>query len=170
MTTITVYADTNVIIETFRLGIWQQICQKYCVRTVPACVKEALAGDSLSHGYVKVDRSTLERGLNEIVSVSDQCRIDLAIREPSCSLLDEGERDLLAMMSTRGFLSASGLIATADRAAVRAVHRLGWLDATASLERIAKDAGVASSKILELADHQRESWLSQVRTSLLLGL
>ncbi len=59
----------------------------------------------------------------------------LAVTQPSCATLDDGERHLFAWLHAHISLPADAiLVTTADKAALVASHDLGWLDAMVSLE------------------------------------
>ena len=40
-----VFLDANVIIEAFRISVWNELSQKYTLETVHECEKESLTGD-----------------------------------------------------------------------------------------------------------------------------
>lgn len=154
--------DTNIIIEAFRTRYWKALCGHFSVETVEACYQEALAGDPLRPGYVKVDANELASGLRAQHKVSELELVQLDLQLPAAGTLDAGERHLLAHGLTR---SDAWLASCADRAGVRAALALGWEERVVSLEKLARAVGQRPS----LAGHYSESWLSEVRTDHLLG-
>ena len=59
MQKIRVFADTNVILESFRTGCWTAISNHFAVETVEKCIEEALTGDPTDPRYVVVDQQVL---------------------------------------------------------------------------------------------------------------
>lgn len=163
------YADTNVIIEAFRLTIWKALTTANNVFTVDKCVEEALRGDTAKHGYVPVDRGELEGGLAKRIVVTPAEKAKLAADHAETTVLDEGERELFAHLHANGFTVRSGKILTADKAAIVAASKLGWLDAIASLENMCQPSGINATKVDQLDEQFRERWLSTVRTNIALG-
>jgi hypothetical protein len=71
----------------------------------------------------------------------------------------------------QGILPNDGIkIATADKAAIRVTGNLGWLSFLISLEELVKQSGVTSAQISGLRAHYRNSWLSDIKTKILLGI
>ena len=96
--------------------------------------------------------------------LSPFARTAFRLRYPASDGMDDGERDLLALATTR---SDDFQICSCDKAAVRAAHALGWLDRVVSLEGLAQAVGVRPNPALRA--QFSESRLSEWRTRLQLG-
>jgi hypothetical protein len=166
-----VFVDTVVIIEAFRTGCWPAICGRYSVETVDTCVAEALAGNPEIPRYVPVDAALLRGGLAAIHQVTALEIATLVLEHPHSQGLDDGERDLFAWLYARGFdAEARILISTADRAAIVAAGRLGWLDLVVCLEDLGDASGISRARLQDLARHHRREWLARLKTEIALGL
>jgi len=87
------------------------------------------------------------------------------------STLDDGEKHLFAWLFANKLLPSKIIVVTtADKAALVASHRLGWLDCTTSLEDLARKAGVGRVNLDVLALQYREDWLSTIKTKIRLGI
>jgi hypothetical protein len=95
----------------------------------------------------------------------------LVLSHPSCAVLDDGEKHLLAWLFASKLLpSAAVVVTTADKAALVATHRLGWLDCVVSLEDLARRAGIGNAGRNILSLQYREDWLSGIKTKIRLGI
>lgn len=63
MPKIRVFADTNVILESFRTGCWTAICNHFAIETVEKCVEETLTGNPGDPRHVAVPPAELKAGL-----------------------------------------------------------------------------------------------------------
>ena len=63
MPKIRVFADTNVILESFRTGCWAAICNHFAIETVEKCVEETLTGNPGDPRHVAVPATDLKAGL-----------------------------------------------------------------------------------------------------------
>ena len=54
MPKIRVFADTNVILESFRTGCWTAISNHFAIETVEKCVEETLTGNPGDPRHVAV--------------------------------------------------------------------------------------------------------------------
>lgn len=154
--------DTNIIIEAVRTRCWNALCAHFAVETVEKCYEETLTGDPLRPGYVAVDPEQLRKGLKKRHAVNDLARAQLQLAHAEAVALDAGERDLFAHALGRG---DAWIASCADRAAVNTALALGWEERIASLDRLARHAG--ATPICKY--HFTEGWLSEVRTTFLLG-
>jgi len=59
MPKIRVFADTNVILESFRTGCWTAICNHFAIETVEKCVEETLTGNPGDPRHVAVPPAEL---------------------------------------------------------------------------------------------------------------
>lgn len=166
-----VFIDTNIIIEAFRTGCWTAICNKFDIETVDKCVEEALTGNPDDSGHVHIDRDALLEGLAGRHQVGKLELANLVLSYPSCHGLDDGELHLLAWLHAQGLLpNALILVSTADKAAIVATGKIGWLDSLTSLEHLANESGVTHGQINALARHYRAGWLDEIRIKIRLGV
>lgn len=156
-----VLVDTNIIIEAVRTSCWNAIGKFFALETVGKCLEEARTGDPLRRNYVKVESAQLKAGISKEheVTVLETTRLALAL--PSSDELDRGERDLMAHALGR---SDAWMASCADRAALKAIFRLGWKDRVVSLETLARAVGARP----DLKAHFCERWLADRRTDFLL--
>ncbi len=170
MPKIRVFADTNVILESFRTSCWTAITTHFAVETVEKCVEETLTGNPDDPRHIAVPPADLNAGLAGRHPVT---RKELAalVLHPSCSTLDDGEKHLFAWLLANKLLPSKVIVVTtADKAALVSAHRLGWIDCVTSLEALARTAGVARVNLDALAQQYREDWLSGIRTKIRLGV
>lgn len=181
MEKIRVFADTNVILEAFRTGCWPAISSHtgcwpaisshFAIETVQKCVEETLTGNSDDPRHVSVPPADLNAGLAGRHPVTRMDIASLVLTHPACGTLDDGEKHLFAwLFANQPLPSKIIVITTADKAALVASHRLGWLDSTTSLEDLARKAGVGRVKLDALALQYREDWLSSIKTKIRMGI
>lgn len=166
-----VFADTNVILEAFRSNCWRAISSYFAVETVEKCVEETLTGNPSDSRYISVSPSQLKADLAAQHPVTRKEIAALVLTYPSCAVLDDGEKHLLAwLVSSKLKPSELIVITTADKAALVATHGVGWLDCALSLEELARRAGARKESIDSLALQYRKDWLSAIKTKILMGL
>lgn len=166
-----VFADTNVILEAFRVGCWSILSNRYAIETVEKCAEETQAGDRTNPRYVPVDATVLKAGLAACHPVTNLEIATFALDRPRLPVLDDGELHLLAWLHARPFnFSATILISTADKAAIVATSQLGWLDSVVCLEDLAATSGTPRAQLDRLANHHRAAWLSSLKTRIQLGM
>jgi hypothetical protein len=171
MPKIRVFADTNVILESFRTGCWTAISSHFAIETVQKCVEETLTGNPGDPRHVAVPPTDLRAGLAGEHPVTRKELAALVLAHPSCGTLDDGEKHLLAWLLANKLLpSAIVVVTTADKAALVASHGLGWLDCAVSLEDLARRAGVGRANLDALALQYREDWLSSIKTKIRMGI
>lgn len=171
MPKIRVFADTNVILESFRTGCWTAICNHFAIKTVEKCVEETLTGNPGDPRHVAVPVADLKAGLVAQHQVTRKELATLVLSNPSCSTLDDGEKHLFAWLFANKLLPSLGVVVTtADKAALVASNGLGWLDCMTSLEDLARKAGVGRVNRDALAMQYREDWLTSIKTKIKLGI
>lgn len=171
MPKVRVFVDTNIILEAFRTGCWTVICHKYAIETVEKCVEEALTGDPADPRRIPVDHDVLVAGLAGRHAVGRRERVKLVLDHPHCQALDDGELHLLAWLYAKGLLpDALILLSTADKAAIVATGKLGWIDSLSSLESLAKTSGASHGQVGELARHYKSDWLDEIKVKVRLGV
>jgi len=166
-----VFADTNVILEAFRTRCWTAITTYFAVETVEKCVEETLTGDPTDPRHVAVPIAELYRGLTARHPVTSKELAALVTSQPGCLTLDDGEKHLFAWLHASKLLPSNAIIVTtADKAALVASYRLGWISCMTSLENLARKAGVGRANLDALALQYREDWLSNMKTKMILGI
>jgi hypothetical protein len=166
-----VFADTNVILEAFRTGCWAALCHQFAVETVEKCVEEALTGNPDDPKHVAVPPADLHAGLTVRHLVTRKEIASLVLDHPACGTLDDGEKHLLAWLYANDILPAAAIVVTtADKAALVAIHGLGWLDSVVSLEDLARKAGVGRPSLDALSLQYREDWLTSIKTKIRMGI
>lgn len=166
-----VFVDTNVIIEAHRVGCWNAICGSYLIETVEECVKESSRGNPEEPGYVQIPTDELREKLTQIHQVSQQEIASLILSHSECTVLDDGEQHIFARLYADQVLPSSTiLVSSPDKASIGAAHNLGWLDSWVSLHVLARDAGVQRSVLGQLRMQYQDSWLSNAKIKVLLGV
>jgi len=165
-----IFVDTNVILEANRTGCWASICNRYSVETVKKCVEEVFTGNLDDPKRIHVDKAILENNIAAQHPTNKRDVLNLYKKDPECSELDAGELHLFAFIHKQKILpNESILISTADKAAIKATGRLGWLDSLDSLENLAQKSGVRQTAIELLKQQYSTKWLKQIRTDIRLG-
>jgi hypothetical protein len=171
MTKSRVFVDTNVILEAFRTGCWEAICEHFAIETVEKCIEEALTGDPTEPGRIDVPCDTLVNGLTGRHSVTKKELANFALKHPDRPALDDGELHLLAWLDANGLLDkVMVLLSTADKAAIVMTGLLHALDSLVSLEQLAQNSGAARGQISSLKDHYRNSWLDEIKVKVRFGV
>lgn len=155
MATRRVFVDTNVIIESFRVGCWTALCEHFAGETVDKCIDEAMTGNPADPRYVSVDPAVINAGLPARHSVSPLDIATLALEFSQAEGLDDGELHLLAHLHRREEPEgADVLLSTADKAAIVVAGLLDLLDVLVSLETLAEQSGgVTRGQVDSLARH-----------------
>ena len=171
MSKIRVFADTNIILESFRTGCWTALSKHFAIETVEKCVEETLSGNPGDSRHVAVPPAALKAGLAGQHPVTRKELATLVLSNPSCSTLDDGEKHLFTWLYTNKLLPSQFiLLTTADKAALVASNELGWLDYMSSLEELARRAGVGRVNLEALTLQYREDWLSRIKIKIKLGI
>src|SRR5688572_14638873 len=108
-----------IVIEAVRTGCWNAITGRRQVITVQECADELRRGNPTSHGYVAVGPAELDRAT--ILPLPPEAAASFRLSYPAADGLDPGERDLLALASTR---ADDFQLCSCDKAAVVAAHAL----------------------------------------------
>lgn len=154
-----IFMDTNAIAAAVAVNQWHNLKQNYKVETVRECVEEALRPNRKGQVLVEMPEDRFVQGIT-VHEVDDRLRFDL--KSQGVPDLDAGEEDLLAYARTqREYWWLCG----PDRAAVRALHAIGKLDRSVSLERLMQSY-MKKGKAPNLDYGQTEAWLSKFRMQL----
>lgn len=156
-----VLIDTMIIIAAVASKCWSAIAGSRSIQTVAECFDETQRGRTGRRGYIPVNESALKRV--ERIEVSELERAAFLLAYDDALGLDLGERDLVAHLLIRNDVP---LICTCDKAAVRAVVRLGHGGQLVSLEELAERSGHRPNPAL--ADRFSNKWLHSLRGQYLL--
>lgn len=151
--------DTNAIAVAVDVNQWHNLKQYYLIETVQKCVEEALRENRDGLVLVDLSEAKFTQGI-KVHEVDDRQRFELLQR--GVPDLDDGELDLLAIaQKERDYWWLCG----PDRAAVRALHTIGKLDRSVSLERLIQSYS-QKGRAPKLDYGQTEAWLSKFRLQL----
>lgn len=168
-----VFLDANVIIEAFRISVWSELSQARALETVHECEREALTGGITKAGKpsVRVDAQALRAGLKCSHPVTRDERTALTKVHRACGEMDPGEKDLFAhLFAHRQPLPPLIVVSSGDKGVVVRAKDLGWLSNLVSLEELLQGCGVSKAKMGLLDTPHHVSFLSEVRTKVLLGV
>lgn len=166
-----VFLDANVIIEAFRISVWPELSQGHALETVHECESEALTGQVPGKPVVRVDAQALRAGLRHSHPVSRSERTALTSAHGACRGMDPGEKDLFAYLFTHHQpLPPLIVVSSGDKGVVVRAKDLGWLQNLVSLEELLLGCGVSRAKLATLDTAHHASFLSQVRTKVMLGI
>lgn len=85
-----VLVDTNVMLESHRIGSWRALAGGYRVETVEDCVAETQTGKQRRQPERRIDANALRTSSAAVPRVRDRERAELAVRVPDIAL-DRGE-------------------------------------------------------------------------------
>ena len=149
MLKIRVFADTNIILESFRTSCWTAISSHFAIETVSKCVEETLTGNPGDPRHIAVPPADLMTGLAGQHPVTNKEIATLVLGHSPSATLDDGEKHLFAWLFANKLLPSPVIrVTTADKAALVAANGLGWLDCVTSLEDLARQAGIGRVKRL----------------------
>lgn len=151
--------DTNAIAAAVAVNQWNNLKQNYKIETVSKCVEEALRPNRKGQVLVNLPEDKFINGI-VVHDVGERMRFEL--RRLGVPDLDAGEEDLLAYARTQ---VDYWWLCGPDRAAVRALHSIGMLDRSVSLERLIKNY-MRKGKLPSFDEVQTEVWLSRFRMQL----
>jgi hypothetical protein len=156
-----VLVDTNVILESWRVGAWAALANGYSVETVEECVMETQTGFQNRRTEQTVDRKVLLSSLSiPPHRVTDLQLAALTLSVPDVQL-DPGERSLWAHALTRADL---WVLCGPDKASLRVGVRLGLRDRMIALETLLDGVGHRARQPLKRA--YTDKWLAQVLSEL----
>ena len=114
-----VLVDTNVILESHRVGAWRALAGGYRVETSEDCLTETQTGFQRRRPEQRIDSEELRESLAAVHSVAARDRAELAIRVPDIAL-DIGEASLWAHALSR---KDAWVLCGPDKASLRGWHR-----------------------------------------------
>lgn len=158
-----VLVDTNVILESYRIGAWAALAGGYPVETVEDCVTETQTGFQRRRPEQQIDAKSLRASLAAVHAPGDREIAAVALRGAGIAL-DIGERSLWAHVLTR---TNGWIVCGPDKASLRFGVRLGHRDRLVALERLLADAGYRPKEPLKLA--YTSKWLEKTLGELVLS-
>ena len=156
----TIFVDTNVIIECYRVGAWRALTGGHEVETVEECILETQTGQH----HQQINEKELRTSLAAVhsVEVQERAQFDLAIQTLQFEL-DEGEQALWAYVRNR---SDCWVLCGPDKASMHCGVVLGHRERLVSLERLLSDLGYKIKTPLKR--HYTDHWLQQLLNSFIL--
>jgi hypothetical protein len=133
-----VLVDTNVILESWRVGAWRALTGGYRTETVEDCVIETQTGYQRRRPDQQIDEATLRSRLVTVHQVEDRERAAAIVREAMFSFLDVGEQSLWAHALTR---DDNWVLCGPDKASMRFGIRLGLRERLVALEDLLQGVG-----------------------------
>jgi hypothetical protein len=158
-----ILVDTNVILETWRVGSWRALAGGYSVETVEDCVTETQTGFQRRRPEQRIHAAALRQSLAQVHGVTQGHLAAAIVRDEGISFLDVGERSLWAHALTR---ADAWVLCGPDRASLRFGVRLGFRDRLVALERLLSDVGHRPRNALRPAYTTR--WLDTVLAEMVL--
>lgn len=158
-----VLVDTNVIIESHRIGSWQALAGGYLVETVEDCVTETQAGFQNRRQEQSISARELRTSMAAVHSVGVRERAELAVRIQGIAL-DIGEESLWAHALGR---DDGWFLCGPDKASLRCGVRLGFRERIVSLEELHKRIGHRPGT--SLRDCYNRAWLRRVLSELVVA-
>jgi len=156
-----VLADTNVIIECWRISGWKALAGGYKVETVEMCEIETQTGLQRRRPEERIDPQVLRATLNAVHPVSDAERARAILADDQVRFLDAGELTLWAHAITR---SDAWVLCGPDKASLRVGLRLGYRDRLVSLERLLSETGFKAK--IALRANYTQKWHEQALAQL----
>lgn len=142
-----VLVDTNVILESFRIGAWRALSGGYAVETVEDCVTETQTGFQRRHPSEQIEVVELRDSLAAVHDVTNEELAKLAILAPEIAL-DTGERSLWAHALSR---NDDWVLCGPDTASLRFGVHLEYRDRLVALERLLEEVGYRLKEPLKTA-------------------
>ena len=153
-----VLVDTNVIIESHRVGSLNALTGGYSIETVEDCVKETQTGQHKRTRACQINAFKLRSKLAAVHSVSKAKRANARIRVEDIEI-DTGELSLWAHAIGR---CDDWKFCGPDFASIKFGVRLGFGDHIMSLEKLLNDVGFRGKT--PLRKHYKQNWLENALT------
>lgn len=158
-----VLVDTNVIIESDRIGAWAALAGGYAVETVEDCVTETQTGFQRRRAERQIDAGALRASLKAVHAPGNRELAVVAVRASDIAL-DVGERSLWAHALTR---TDGWILCGPDKASLRFGVRVGHRERLVALERLLDDAGHRPKVPLKLP--YTSKWLERTLSEFVLA-
>jgi hypothetical protein len=158
-----VLADTNAILECWRVGAWRALTSGYGIETVEDCVIETQTGYQRRRPEQQIDAAVLRATLVSVHKVGDKERAAAIVRDHIFAFLDVGEQSLWAHTLTR---TDAWVLCGPDKASLRFGVRLGFRDRLVALEDLLQAAGHRPAAALRTA--YTADWLTKTLGALVI--
>jgi hypothetical protein len=135
------------------------------LETVEKCIEETQTGFQNREPEQTIDSTELRNSLNHIYDISATDVLKFVLDNESASTIDDGELHLLIHASHR---EDSWIVSSPDKAAMRFIHEMGWIDRLISLESMINRISAHTTD--ELKNNFTEAWMSEKRTEMLMLL
>lgn len=158
-----VLVDTNVILESYRIGAWRALSGGYPVETVEDCITETQTGFQRRRPEQMIDPAELRASMAAVHGVTDRELASVALKASDIAL-DTGERSLWAhaLIRTDGWV-----LCGPDKASLRFGVRLGFRDRLFALEQLFDAAGYRPKQPLKTA--YTSNWLATTLNELVIS-
>jgi hypothetical protein len=156
--------DANIVIELFRLGIWDKFlehCDVHLSRTIAeieVCFFVDEYGDQQPidlSSYIQDDRITI---FDASIAQLQALEVPFKCKPMYIERFDPGEAEALAFMVDS---TAEYMLCSADSIVFKSLGFLGREDQALSLERILAQIGLSRTLTWQFRDDAREKWLRE---------
>jgi predicted nucleic acid-binding protein len=150
-----VLLDANIIIEAYRLGIWQNLTDRTEISVPSVVISDEALFYSRREGAVPkaIQLSDLVRlgKIREVTATTDQIRDVLSLFDRVfVQGIHAGELEALALMNTGELPDTS--FCSADQVAIQALAMIGCADTGISMEKLLRQAGLQQSLERQFTD------------------
>jgi len=164
--------DANIIIELYRLGIWEALISRVEV-IVPATVArdEALFYSAAEGGIpspINLPELINAGKIKEaIATVEEMAALETVFDRVFIKGLDPGEAEAIALLHAGTI--GDPKFCTADKAAIQALAMINRRDLGISMEQILKDCGLQKTIGSQFKDEFLKQWLDKGSQNLITG-
>lgn len=153
--------DTTAIIGAHKYKCWDAIVKCFRLETVDKCIEECGTGDTRRRDRVPIDVQNLAKQMT-VHHVEQSSLVVAALKSPRFSLVDPGEREILAHAFTKYRAEDIWYVSSQDIGCVHAGNELGFLERFISFEEMTRALGLG----LSLKHNYTEKWLQDIRTKI----
>lgn len=158
-----VLVDTNVILESYRVGAWRALAGGYPIETVEDCITETQTGFQRRRPEQLIDPGELRASMATVHGVDDRELAALLLQATDIAL-DTGERSLWAHALGR---SDGWILCGPDKASLRFGVRSGFRDRLFALENLLDAVGHRPKQPLKTA--YTNKWLAKTLSELVIS-
>ncbi len=158
-----VLVDTNVILESYRIGAWRALSGGYPIETVEDCVTETQTGFQRRRPVLLIAPMVLRASMAAVHDVSDRALASVALMASEIAL-DRGEHSLWA----HALIRADGwVLCGPDKASLCFGVRSGFRDRLFALEQLLDAVGYSPKQPLKTA--YTSKWLAKTLSELIIS-
>ncbi|MHA3977369.1 hypothetical protein ACW9UR_06790 [Halovulum sp. GXIMD14794] len=158
-----VLVDTNVILESYRVGAWRALAGGYPIETVEDCITETQTGFQRRRPEQLIDPGELRASMATVHGVDDRELAALLLQAADIAL-DTGEQSLWAHALGR---SDGWILCGPDKASLRFGVRSGFRDRLFALEHLLEAVGHRPKQPLKTA--YTSKWLAKTLSELVIS-